>query len=132
MRDNKVVSRIATVARILLALVFTVFGAMYFFTSVEMMPLDLSTKVGQFNAGMLATGYFMPFLKVVEIISGLMLFFKRFTALALVILAPIIINIALYGLFLAPEGLIMGIIISVLAVFLAWFNFDKYRPLFTK
>lgn len=94
------------------------------------MPMDLNTPGGRYMAALLATGFFMPFLKVVEGICGLMLFSKRWTPLALLILAPIIIQIVLYALFLDPTGLVISALCAGLAGYLAWYHWDKYEGLF--
>jgi len=112
------------VARILLGLIFLVFGSLYFF--MKMPPIDTTTPMGQFSAGLLASGYFMPFLKGVETCMGLLFILNRFTPVALLVLAPIIIQIVLFHSFLEPSGLPLAILNLVLAVFLAWVNWDKY------
>lgn len=133
MNENKKLKYTYNIARIILALVFFVFGFSYFFTPAESMVLDLNTSSGQFMSALLATGYFLPFLKFVEGLAGFMLFFKRWTPLALIVLAPIIINIALANTLLAPIssfGIGIALAIVVIAVFLAWYHRDKYAPLF--
>ena len=116
-------------ARILLGLMFVVFGFGYFFMGD--VPLDtLSAPARQYFSALLATGFFLPFLKAVEGIAGLMLFFRRWAALALLVLAPIIIQILLFDIFLDGSGLLVGVVCAVLAGFVAWCNWDKYAPLF--
>jgi putative oxidoreductase len=112
------------VARILLGLIFFVFGFGYFF--MKMPPLDTTTAMGKFASGLLASGYFFPFLKGVEGTMGLLLILNRFMPVALLVLAPIIINILLFHSFLEPSGLPVALLNVVLAVFLAWANWDKY------
>lgn len=134
-RESAGIRRTATVARIILALVFFVFGLMYFFTPIDKMPIDPATPDGAYMAALLATGFFLPFLKAVETIAGLMMFWKRWAALSLVVLAPIIVQIFLFDIFLAapnPGGIPMITIISLLAIFLAWYDWPKYAPLFRK
>ena len=97
------------------------------------MPVDLSTTSGKFTAGLLSTGHFFPFLKAVEVIAGFMLFFKRWTALALIILAPIIVQITLYNCLLTPVmpvGVTMSLVIVLISLFLARRNWPKYEALF--
>ena len=115
-------------ARILLGLIFFVFGLMYFF--MKMPPIDTTTAMGKFSDGLLASGYFMPFLKGTETLMGLLLLLNRFTPVALLILAPIIINILLFHSFLEPQGLPIAIPVFLLEVFLAWAHWDKYKGLF--
>jgi len=111
-------------ARILLGLIFFVFGFGYFFMTIP--PFDTTTPMGQFASGLKASGYFFPFLKGVEGTMGLLLILNRFTPVALLVLAPIIIQIVLFHSFLEPSGLPVAILNVVLAVFLAWANWDKY------
>ncbi len=133
MNESKALKYTYNTTRILLALVFFVFGFSYFITPVDKIPMDLSTSSGQFMAALFATGYFLPFLKAVEGIAGFMLFFKRWTPLALLVLAPIAINITLANTLLAPintVGILMAVVIDAISVFLAWYHFDKYKGLF--
>jgi uncharacterized membrane protein YphA (DoxX/SURF4 family) len=74
-------------------------------------------SVGDFLVdGMKATGYLYSLLGVTELISGLMLTTGLFVPLALAILAPIILNIFLYHLFLAPAGIVVAILILLIYV----------------
>lgn len=133
MKDKKGIRYTATTVRILLGLIFFGVGLMYFFMSPEANLGDPTTASGQFMAALYATGYFLPFLKATEVVCGfLLLFFKRFTSLALVILAPIIINIFLSGL-IGPFvifNFIPGVVLGAMAIFLAWYNWHKFAPLF--
>ncbi len=71
---------------------------------------------------MTASVYFLPLLKTTELLCGLLLLVGRFVPLALVILAPIIINIFFTHLFLAPSGLPVALIIGALEIYLAFFS----------
>ena len=128
MSDSKWLKYAEVAARVLLGLVFVVFGAMYFFMTLP--EPDLTTAGGKYFAGLVAAVFFLPFLKGVEVIAGLMLFTKRWTALALLVLAPIILQIVLYEIFLSPGELVMGAVLVALAAFLAWRNWHKYAALF--
>jgi hypothetical protein len=83
--------------------------------------------MGEFFKGMMVTGYFFYLLKVTEIICGLMLLTGRFVPLALVVLAPVIINIFLVHLFLMPQGLLVAVVLGALEIFLAFFS-QEYSP----
>ncbi len=128
MKENKTLQYTSTIARILLGIIFFLGGFSYFF--MKEIPLDLTTPGGQFASALISTGYFFVFLKLVEGVAGFMLFFKRWTPLALLILAPIILNILLYGIYLDSAALVTGVVMTVFAVFLAWCNWDKYAGLF--
>jgi len=115
-------------ARLLLGFIFFGAGLSYFF--MDMKGVDLTTPMGKFFAAMLATGYFLPFLKVTETVMGFLLFFKRTTPLALIVLAPIILQITMFHAFLEPSGLPLAAVLIALAVFLAWAHWDKYEGIF--
>jgi uncharacterized membrane protein YphA (DoxX/SURF4 family) len=116
--------RIVTlVARLLLGLVFVASGVAFFFTT----PPPLEGPLGEFFEGMEATRYFFLLLKGTEIACGLALLTGFFVPLALVVLAPIILNIFLVHAFMAPEGLPLAMVIGVLEVYLAFFS-PQYSP----
>jgi uncharacterized membrane protein YphA (DoxX/SURF4 family) len=84
-------------------------------------PPDLPEALMTFNKGLMASVYFMPFLKLTETICGLLLLTGWFVPLALVVLAPIVLNIFLVHAFLAPSGLVLAIIIGLLMIYLSFF-----------
>lgn len=112
--------KLPLIARILLGLVFTVFGFMGLAGMVQPPP-NLPEKLQAFNAGLMATGYFFPFLKLTETICGVLLLSGFFVPLALVVLAPIVLNILLVHLFLEPSGLPIALFVVVLEAYLAFF-----------
>jgi len=95
-------------------------------------PADLPENLKTFMAGMMATKYFFPLLKGTETVCGLLLLSGYFVPLALVILAPICLNIFLTHAFMAPSGLPVAIAVVALEIYLAFFTHygDKIRPLF--
>lgn len=122
------------VARVLMGLLFAASG-IFAFVSHFATPPNLPEKLQAFTAGLSASVYFMPFLKAVEIICGVMLITNMWVPLALVVLAPIVINIALVHAFLAPEGMPMAIVIGGIEIYLAFFAEpyrNKIRPLFLR
>jgi putative oxidoreductase len=108
------------IARLLLGLMFFVFGGIGLLNLFPPPP-NLPEKLQAFTNGLMATGYFMPFLKGTETLCGLLLLSGCFVPLALVVLAPITINILLVHIFLEPSGLAVALVIAVLQVYLAFF-----------
>ncbi len=90
-----------------------------------------SIKGAEFMQALEATGYAMPFVYTTQVFTGLLLLARKFVALALLLLAPIVFNIILYDLFLNPSGLLIGVIITVIYVALLFENRARYIPLFT-
>src|SRR5258706_814056 len=103
---------VPTAVRILLGLVFFVFGLNAFLGFIPQPPMP--DKAGAFMGALAATGYMFPLIKGVEVIGGAMLLSNRFVPLALVLLAPNVVNIVLFHAVLAPGGL--GIALLVLAL----------------
>ena len=107
-------------ARIMLGFVFFAAGLMGLLNLVPPPP-NLPERLTTFNNGLMATGYFMTLLKVTETICGLLLLVGMYVPLALVALAPIVLNILLVHAFIAPQGLPLAIILGLLLVYLAFF-----------
>jgi uncharacterized membrane protein YphA (DoxX/SURF4 family) len=121
--------RIATlIVRILLGLAFIIFGLNGFahFLPNPAMP----TAAVQFFGALFATGYMIPLLFATQVIGGILLLIGVFIPFALVILAPIIVNIFFFHLLLAPEGLPLAIIVVIFELFLAWRHSAAFAPLF--
>lgn len=110
--------KLCLIARILLGLMFLVFGLNGFLQFMP--PPPMPEAAGDFLGAMVATGYFITFLKIVETLCGLLLLIGRFVPLALCVLAPVVINIVLFHLFLAPGGILFGLIALILGLYLAW------------
>lgn len=115
----------AKIAQVVLGLMFLVFGLNGFLHFIPTPPP--SGASGDFAMALFKTGYFFPFLKGVEVICGILLLVNKFATLALLILAPIIINIFLFHAFLAIEGLPMSIILIALLAYLAWTRKEAYK-----
>jgi putative oxidoreductase len=119
------------IARSLLGLVFLIFGLNFFLHFMPMKTPPMSVQANAFQGGLFGSGYFFQFMKVIEIISGFFLLINRFTALYLLVLFPISLNIFLFHLFLAPAGLPMAIPIIVLHLFLGYAYFKYYVSIFS-
>ncbi|MEQ1664168.1 MAG: DoxX family membrane protein [Bdellovibrionales bacterium] len=112
-------SKLPMIARILLGLIFVVFGLNGFFNFLPMPPMP--EAAGAFLGGLGGSGYFFPMLKGTEVLCGLALLSGGFVPLALIVLAPIILNIFMFHAFLAPSGLALPIVIGLLEIYLAFF-----------
>ena len=121
--------KITLAARIIFGLAFTVFGINGFLDFLP--PPEPSPEGGAFLGALMATGYFFPFLKIVEIICGVLILIGRYVPLALTVIASVVVNILLYHLFLDPAGLVLPIILTVLGVYLAWAYKDRFSSVLT-
>lgn len=105
------------ICRILLGLIFVVFGANVLFPFLPM-PAQPPSDATTF-ATILMTHKYMAFVAIIELVSGILLLVGRFVPLALTMLAPILVNILLFHFTLAGgHGAIPAIITLVLEVFL--------------
>jgi len=116
--------------RILLGLVFFVFGLNGFLHFLPDPPLP--PKATPFIMGLASTGYFFVLLKGVEVLAAVLLLTNRSVPLALVLLAPIVVNIAAFHFVLAPGGTGMAIVILALELFVAWKHRAAFAPLFAR
>ena len=117
---------VTAAARILLGIVFSAFGLNGF---LHLFPLpSMDGKEARFIGGLVASGYFFPLLFVTYTITGAALLSGRFVPLALIVLAPIIVNIVCIHVFLAPSGYPLTLLVVGLALFLAWTYRDAFRP----
>lgn len=113
-------SKAPLIARIILGLIFFVFGLNGFFNFIPQ-PQNMPESMMTFMTGMMATKYFFPLLKGTEVICGLLLLLNMYVPLSLIVLAPITLNIFMVHAFMAPDGIVMAIAIGVLQVYLAFF-----------
>jgi uncharacterized membrane protein YphA (DoxX/SURF4 family) len=91
------------IARILLGLLFLVFGLNGFLHFIPVPP-PAGQLAGQFM-GVLLQSHYLIVVSVVEIAGGALLLANRFVPLGLILLGPIVVNILLFHTFMAPEGL---------------------------
>jgi putative oxidoreductase len=109
-------------ARVLLGAIFVVFGLNGFLNFIPMSSMPpMPEKAMAFMGGLMGSGYFFPLLKGTEVVCGLLLLAGAFVPLALVVLAPIVLNIFLFHAFLAPSGVPMAIVIGTLMIYLSFF-----------
>jgi len=119
------IDRLPTVARIALGGLFLLFGANGFLNFLPPQP-PLSAEGGAFIGALAATGYMFPLLKGTEVIAGALLLSGRYVPLALTLLAPVIVNILGFHLFLSP-GLALPAVILALELYLAFAYRDAFR-----
>lgn len=117
------------VARILLGLVFTVFGLNGFLHFIPNQPMPQPAI--DFFGALAATGYMIRIIFLGQLIGGVLLLLGVAVPLGLVILAPMIVNIFFFHLFLAPGGLPIAFAVVALEIFLAWRYQDSFAPLFS-
>lgn len=109
----------ALAARILLGLIFFVFGLNAFLHFIPM-PMPQG-QAGAFMGALFTSGYFYA-IKAFEIAGGLLLLIGCFVPLGLTLVGPVIVNIMFYDIFLDQSGLPLGIVISLLALVVLYYH----------
>ena len=124
---NTIHKIIRTGPRLFLGLVFIVFGLNFF---LHFMPTPPAPPRGAAFAGALfASGYLFPLVAATQVVAGLLLVSNRFVALTLTVLAPIVINIVGFHLFLAPSGLGLALALLASELALAWNHRAAFAPM---
>lgn len=124
---NTLIQKLPAVARILLGLVFFVFGLNGFLHFLPQPPM--SGPPADFVSALVATGYMLPLIKGTEVVAGLLLLAGLYVPLALTVLAPVVLNILGFHTLLDPSGFAMAAILVALEVYLAWVYRDAFAPL---
>ncbi len=112
------------IARVLLGLIFVVFGSNAFLHFIPMPPLPQGVA-GLYLKAFFESGY-VYVIGGVQLIAGLFLLIGRFVPLGLTILAAMIFNIWAFHLLMAPEGFPPALVVTLLELFLLW----RYRESF--
>ncbi|MDB5036837.1 MAG: acyltransferase [Bacteriovoracaceae bacterium] len=126
--------KISTLARLILGLIYFVFGLNGFFHFIPMKQPVLPETAMEYLKGLMATGYFMPVLSATQVFSGFLLLTGFAAPLALVVAAPVTLQIVLFHSFLTPTAkeLILPIAMAVLHITAATAYWKIYRPLFSR
>jgi hypothetical protein len=126
---------LAAIAGVLLGALFLFASVMVLFHLAPMPPLkDDGTAPSYFMLAFAPTGY-MTFVKVLEMLGGLLVLVPRTRNLGLLVLGPIIVNILAFHIFVTKGmGLEnpMLIAIVVLAAFLLWVERRAWLGLVTR
>jgi putative oxidoreductase len=118
------------IARILLGLVFLVFGLNGFLMFLPLGPLP-SGLAGQFVTALLQSHYVLV-VSALQIAGGALLLVNRYVPLGLTILGPIIVNIFLYHLLLFHRGVGIAIVVAILWGIVAFYHRRAFAGLFVQ
>jgi hypothetical protein len=109
---------ISSAARVLLGVVFTVFGLNGFLHFIPMGPPPAGLA-GQY-LGALAMSNYMAVVFALQLVAGILLLVNRYALLSLTILAGIIVNILLFHIFMEPHGLAAAVFAVTLWIASTW------------
>ena len=120
---------IPTIVRILMGLMFFVFGLNGFLNFIPQPKDPMPDGAAAFAGALMNTGYMMRLVMGTQLLVGVLLLLNRFVPLALALIAPIIVGIVTFHLFLAPATIGPGIVVLVMELFLAWTYRGAYLPM---
>ncbi len=117
-----------TAGRILMGLIFFVMGLNGFLNFLPQ-PSTMPEGVVTFSGALMKTGYVFPLVMGTQVIVGVLLLSNLFVPLALVLIAPIIVNVFAFHAFLWPSTGAPAVVVLALEVYLAWVYRRVYRPM---
>jgi hypothetical protein len=115
----------ATIARLLLGAIFVVFGMNLFLHFLPMGPMPTGPAEEFFGA--LTSTPYIQVIAVFQVIPGLFLLFNRFVVLGLALLAPVVFNILVFHILMAPSGALLAVIVAMLWMLV----FHRHRSAFS-
>jgi putative oxidoreductase len=112
-----------TIAGILLGLLFIMSSVVVLFNLIppDKIPKPATPEAAMFMGALGPTGY-MTFVKVCELLGGILVAIPKTRNVGLLFLGPIILNILAFHAFISKEGLFSPMLIGivVLALYLLW------------
>ena len=118
---------VPAVVRILLGMMFLVFGLNGFLNFMPA-PKDMPENILAVLGALTKAGH-MTVVSGTEVLVAALLLLNRFVPLALALLAPIIVGILTFHVFLAPSTIAPGIVVLVMELYLAWEYRVAFRPI---
>lgn len=121
-------SKLTMILRILLGIILIIFGANKFGNFLPMPPME--GDAATFMGGLGISGYMFPLLGILEVGIGILLIIKKAVPFALILLAPLAVNMVLFHAAMAPEGIAAAALVFIFNAILMYDNWDSYKALF--
>jgi putative oxidoreductase len=103
----------SVIARYVLGFIFLVFGLNGF---LHFIPAAMPPGIaGQFIGALFVSNYLVVVF-LFQLVAAVLLLVNRYVALALALLAPVIVNILLFHILMAPAGLGLALFVALLWV----------------
>ncbi len=103
------------------------FGLNRFFLFLPIPPL--SEAAADLMRAFVASGYIMSSVAIIQIICGLFLILNKYTALALLLVFPVLVNAFLFHLFLDISGITGAAVAITMNSTLFFLYRDKYQSI---
>jgi uncharacterized membrane protein YphA (DoxX/SURF4 family) len=119
---------VVLIARILLGLMFVVFGSNGFLHFIPMK--DKPTEQAAKYMAPLMEFHLFYFIAGIMVLTGLLFLINRFVPLALVLLGPVLVNILLFHLLVSPAGFQPGVVATILWFVLFYAHRNAFAGVF--
>ena len=120
-----------TIAGALLGLLFVMSSVVVLFHLVQMPPPPEGTPAAMFMGAFGTTGYF-TFVKVLELLGGILVAIPRTRNFGLLVLCPILVNILAFHVFIMKGATLFDpvlLVIILLAAYLLWVGRKSFAGL---
>lgn len=117
------------IARVLLGLILLVMGLNGFFYFIPAPDTPMPAAAMDFAMALDKSGYMNQLVSGTQVVVGVLLLLNIFVPLALAIIAPIVINIVAFHVFLSYAMIAPGIVVAILEIYLAWAYRKAYLPM---
>lgn len=125
---------ITNIAGGLLGFLFIVFGLNFFLKFLEMPVPPEGSPPALFFGALFPTGY-LAFIKVLEMLGGVLVAIPKTRNLGLLILGPIVVNILAFQIFLTKSAGLFDppvVLVALLSAFLVWSERRAFGGLVTR
>lgn len=92
-------------------------------------PPDLPEALVKDSQALMEISWLMPLVGLAELLGGLLLLFGRTRALGALVVFPVMVGVLLTHLTVAPEGLVIALVIWAILLWIIYENRHKYLPL---
>ncbi|PKD18893.1 DoxX family protein [Salegentibacter salinarum] len=120
--------KILNILSVLLGLLFLNGGLNKFFNYMPV-PEDLPQPISRDNEALMEIIWLMPLIASAEILGAILILFPKTRALGALVIFPVMVGILLTHIFVAPEGLVMAILIWAVFLWILYENKQKYFAL---
>ena len=120
--------KILFVLCLLVGLLFINSGLTKFFNYMPM-PKDMPEDSMKMFGAMGQIKWLIPLIGVAEIVGGILFIIPKFRALGALVLFPVLVGILLTHFTIAPEGLLIPLVMTAIFIWALFDNREKYLAL---
>ena len=93
------------------------------------MPENMPEKAANTFKALMAIGWLMPLVAIVEIVGGLLFIIPKTRALGAIVIFPIMVGIVLYNVFTDTSSMAMAFVFFAVNLYVIFENRSKYSQL---